>query len=167
MTTENRSTSGEALETATAIAPDALKLEHQLCFTMYACSREIIKLYQPLLKAMNLTYTQYLTMLVLWETDDIPVKELGARLYLDSGTLTPLLKKLEAAGLVTRTRDSTDERSVLIGLTQKGAALQQQGACVPEQALQQSMLEPEKLMQLYQLSRELLHDLKQDGDVHK
>nr|WP_063824407.1 MarR family transcriptional regulator [Paenibacillus daejeonensis] len=130
---------------------------------MYACSREITKLYQPLLKALNLTYTQYLTMLVLWETDGIPVKELGARLYLDSGTLTPLLKKLEAAGLVTRTRDRADERSVLIGLTPNGAALRQQGACVPEQALQQSTLPPDKLQQLYQLSRELLHDLKQEG----
>ncbi|MFS0727056.1 MarR family transcriptional regulator [Paenibacillus sp. 1P07SE] len=143
---------------------EPLKLEHQLCFTMYACSREITRIYQPLLKALDLTYTQYLTMLVLWERDGLSVKELGARLYLDSGTLTPLLKKLETAGLLTRERDRADERSVLIRLTDKGTLLREQGACVPQQVFKQSSLAPEKLIQLYQLSRELLEDLdRQDG----
>ncbi|WP_413242599.1 MarR family winged helix-turn-helix transcriptional regulator [Paenibacillus sp. 1P07SE] len=131
---------------------------------MYACSREITRIYQPLLKALDLTYTQYLTMLVLWERDGLSVKELGARLYLDSGTLTPLLKKLETAGLLTRERDRADERSVLIRLTDKGTLLREQGACVPQQVFKQSSLAPEKLIQLYQLSRELLEDLdRQDG----
>lgn len=156
----NAKPASAASEAPTTSETDALKLDHQLCFAMYACSREITKLYQPLLKAMNLTYTQFLTMLVLWEADGIPVKELGARLYLDSGTLTPLLKKLESAGLVTRTRDRSDERSVLIALTDKGVAIREQGLAVPDQVFQQTTLHPDKLIQLYQLSRELLFDLK-------
>ena len=92
-----------------------MKLENQLCFPIYACSREIIKAYNPLLQKLDLTYTQYIVMLVLWEHHTLSVKEVGEKLYLDSGTLTPLLKKLEAKGLLTRERSAADERSVLAG----------------------------------------------------
>jgi DNA-binding MarR family transcriptional regulator len=109
-----------------------LKLDNQLCFAVYACAREITKLYHPLLKDLGLTYTQYVTMLVLWEQDRITVKQLGVKLYLDSGTLTPVLKKLEAMGLLTRTRDKHDERSVIISLTEQGAALKERAISIPE-----------------------------------
>ncbi|KHF34496.1 Organic hydroperoxide resistance transcriptional regulator [Paenibacillus sp. P1XP2] len=108
-----------------------MKLEHQLCFAFYKCSREMMKLYRPLLSPLGLTYTQYITLLSLWEQDGVTVKELGAKLFLDSGTLTPLLKKLEAMGLITRTRDKADERSVIIELTAKGQDLREQAAEVP------------------------------------
>lgn len=108
-----------------------MKLEHQLCFAFYTCSREMMKLYRPLLSPLGLTYTQYITLLSLWERDGVTVKELGAKLFLDSGTLTPLLKKLEAMGLITRTRDKEDERSVIIELTAKGQDLREQAAEVP------------------------------------
>lgn len=110
---------------------EMLKLENQLCFAFYACSREITKLYRPILQELGLTYTQYITMLVLWEKDSIGVKELGSRLFLDSGTLTPLLKKLEAARLITRTRDQADERNVIIQLTEEGRELKQKAYEVP------------------------------------
>ncbi|MBQ4322228.1 MAG: MarR family transcriptional regulator [Oscillospiraceae bacterium] len=104
---------------------EALKIENQLCFPMYACSREIIKLYKPWLDKMDLTYTQYITMLVLWEDHTLTVKSLGEKLYLDSGTLTPLLKKLEQKGLVSRKRSVEDERNLLVSLTKEGEALRE------------------------------------------
>lgn len=110
---------------------DVLKLENQLCFAVYACSREITKFYRPVLEELGLTYTQYVTMLALWEEEGLTVKELGNRLYLDSGTLTPLLKKLQAMGLITRQRDVQDERNVLIGLTPNGAALKEKAVGIP------------------------------------
>lgn len=110
---------------------ELLKLENQLCFAFYACSREITKLYRPILQELGLTYTQYITLLALWEKDGITVKELGDKLSLDSGTLTPLLKKLEHSGLVERSRDKSDERNVNILLTEQGRALKQQAYEVP------------------------------------
>lgn len=115
--------------------PELLKLENQLCFPLYAASRKIIALYQPLLKELSLTYTQYITLLVLWEKKSITVKDLGSELYLDSGTLTPLLKKLEQMALVKRTRDRADERSVIVTLTEKGEALYQQALDIPEKLI--------------------------------
>jgi DNA-binding MarR family transcriptional regulator len=109
----------------------ALKLDNQLCFAVYACAREITKFYHPLLRELGLTYTQYVTLLALWEQDHITVKQLGIRLYLDSGTLTPLLKKLEAMGLLTRVRDKADERSVIIALTEKGVQLKEKALDIP------------------------------------
>lgn len=109
----------------------ALSLDNQLCFAVYALSREITKRYQPHLKQLGLTYTQYITMLALWEQDKVTVKQLGARLLLDSGTLTPLLKKLESMGHVTRSRDVNDERSVIIALTDQGKRLQDEAWDVP------------------------------------
>lgn len=110
---------------------EALKLDNQLCFALYSCSREITKLYRPHLDPLGLTYTQYITLLVLWETNVISIKELCSRLYLDSGTLTPLLKKLEGMGFITRHRDPEDERSVIISLTTEGAALKEKAAEIP------------------------------------
>ena len=105
--------------------PDNLNLENQLCFALYVCSKEIIRLYKPILEPMGLTYTAYIVMMALWQQDGIPVKELGKMIYLDSGTLTPLLKKMEKDGLISRNRNTEDERSIKIFLTQKGTDLKQ------------------------------------------
>ena len=116
-------------------APDRsrwLQLDHQLCFALYSASLAMTKLYKPLLAPLGLTYPQYLVMLVLWETDGLTVSQLGERLALDSGTLTPLLKRLEAAGLVQRLRDTADERRVLLQLTPQGRALKTRALAVPE-----------------------------------
>jgi DNA-binding MarR family transcriptional regulator len=108
-----------------------LLLDHQLCFALYSASLAMTKLYKPLLQPLGLTYPQYLVMLVLWETDGITVSQLGERLALDSGTLTPLLKRLEAAALIQRLRDAADERRVLLQLTTTGRALKHQAGAVP------------------------------------
>ena len=108
-----------------------LALDHQLCFALYSSSLAMTKLYKPLLDPLGLTYPQYLAMLVLWEGDGVTVSQLGERLMLDSGTLTPLLKRLEAAGLVQRLRDSADERRVLLQLTREGRALRRRALAVP------------------------------------
>ena len=99
---------------------DSIKLDNQVCFSLYAASREIIKLYKPFLDKFNLTYTQYIAMLVLWEDEKSTVKDIGKRLHLDSGTLTPLLKKIESMGLVKRYRDVNDDRVVVVELTEEG-----------------------------------------------
>lgn len=112
---------------------NALLLDNQLCFSLYVCSKEVIKRYKPLLEPYGLTYTGYITMMALWEKDNVNVKELGSRLFLDSGTLTPLLKKLEAQGYVERTRDPRDERNIIIRLTEKGRDLRQMAVCIPRQ----------------------------------
>ena len=109
----------------------ALLLDNQLCFALYSASLAMTKLYQPLLAALGLTYPQYLVMLVLWERDDVSVSALGQRLFLDSGTLTPLLKRMEAAGLLVRTRSAQDERRVQIALTAAGRKLKTRAASVP------------------------------------
>lgn len=108
-----------------------LKLEHQLCFAVYACSKEITKLYREHLEELNLTFPQYLVMLVLWEKDERTVSDLGEKLYLDSGTLTPMLKRMEQTGLVQRVRLKKDERKVAISLTEKGKNLKKQASCIP------------------------------------
>jgi DNA-binding MarR family transcriptional regulator len=118
---------------STAADPAWQQLDHQLCFALYSASLAMTKLYKPLLQPLGLTYPQYLAMLVLWERDGIVVSELGQRLMLDSGTLTPLLKRMEAAGLVQRLRDSADERRVLLRLTPAGRALKARAATVPQQ----------------------------------
>ncbi|MBR1535262.1 MAG: MarR family transcriptional regulator [Ruminococcus sp.] len=110
---------------------EALKLENQLCFPLYAAARQVVSLYTPHLKELGLTYTQYIVFLVLWEKDGIPVGELGRRLYLDNGTLTPLLKKLESAGYLTRSRDKIDERVVIVTLTDAGRALKEKAKEIP------------------------------------
>jgi len=110
---------------------DELKLENQLCFAVYAFSREITKIYRPYLEPLGLTYTQYLVMIVLWEKDGISLKELGSKLNLDSGTLTPLLKKLEVDGNILRARDKKDERNLIIHLTEKGRQMLKEAEAVP------------------------------------
>ena len=138
----------------------ALRLENQLCFPLYAASREIIRHYRPHLDALNLTYTQYITMMVLWEKREISVKQLGKRLYLDSGTLTPLLKSLEAKGYVTRTRSESDERVVLVRLTGTGLALQDEALSVPKGMQSCVPLSPDEIAVLYRLLYKLLADEK-------
>jgi DNA-binding MarR family transcriptional regulator len=117
----------------TPSSPNALALDEQFCFALYSASHAMTKTYKPMLEQLGLTYPQYLVMLVLWEQDAILVKDIGARLYLDSGTLTPLLKRLEAAGLLTRTRDPADERQVRIELTGHGRSLRAESEAIPEQ----------------------------------
>lgn len=139
---------------------DALKLENQLCFPLYACSREMIRLYKPFLDELELTYTQYITMMVLWEKQAVTVKELGHSLYLDSGTLTPLLKKLEGRGLVSRTRSPSDERNLIISLTDAGEALKEKAIKVPIALAKYCNLEKEEAMELYRLLYKLLRTVE-------
>lgn len=135
---------------------DALRLENQLCFPLYACSREVIKRYKPCLDELDLTYTQYIAMLVLWEKKSVTVKELGNALFLDSGTLTPLLKKMEAKGLLSRRRSSDDERSLIVTLTEEGEALRDRAVEVPYKMAQCVNLAPEEASELYRLLYKLL-----------
>ena len=135
---------------------DALLLSNQLCFPLYACSREIIKKYKPFLDEIDLTYTQYITMMVLWESHSATVKELGQKLYLDSGTLTPLLKKMESKGLLTRKRSEEDERSLLVTITEKGAALRERAVNVPARISQCVSLTPEEYKSLYDILYKVL-----------
>jgi DNA-binding MarR family transcriptional regulator len=116
-------------------AVDPLRLDNQICFAVYSAAHAFNRVYKPLLDLLGLTYPQYLVMLVLWERDDVPVKEIGEKLFLDSGTLTPLLKRLEAAHLVKRTRSREDERQVLITLTPQGHALKEKARSVPPSIL--------------------------------
>lgn len=138
---------------------DVLKLENQLCFPLYAAAREVVKKYTPFLKEIGLTYTQYVTMMVLWEKEQIGVKKLGEALYLDSGTLTPLLKKLEAQGLVTRERSSEDERNLIVTITEKGEALKERASVVPAQMAQCINLSQEEAGTLYKLLYKLLDQM--------
>ena len=135
---------------------DALRLENQLCFPLYACSREVIKRYKPCLDELDLTYTQYIAMMVLWEKKSATVKDLGQALYLDSGTLTPLLKKMEAKGLISRNRDQEDERSLIVTLTEEGEALKDLALEVPGKMSQCVRLAPEEAAELYRLLYKLL-----------
>ena len=117
-------------------SPAILRLDNQVCFALYSASLAMTKLYKPLLDQIGLTYPQYLVMLVLWEQDGVTVSELGERLFLDSGTLTPLLKRLEAQGQIARLRDVQDERRVRITLTTEGRALRDQAEAIPQCVLQ-------------------------------
>lgn len=135
---------------------EALKLENQLCFPLYACAKEVVRRYKPFLDALDLTYTQYITMLVLWEHQCLSAKLLGRHLYLDSGTLTPLLKKLEQKRYLTRHRDPEDERNLIICLTPQGKALQEKALGIPKQMCACMALEPEDAQALNALLRKLL-----------
>ncbi|MEY8353019.1 MarR family transcriptional regulator [Lachnospiraceae bacterium 54-53] len=135
---------------------DKLKLENQLCFPLYACSREVIRLYKPYLDEIGLTYTQYIVMMVLWERKLVTVKKLGELLYLDSGTLTPLLKKMEAAGLLIRSRDKEDERSVIAELTETGEQLKDRAADIPNKIGRCVPLNKEEAGELYRLLYKIL-----------
>ncbi len=112
---------------------DSILLKNQLCFPIYVCSREIIRLYKPLLDDLDLTYTQYITMMAMWEHKEMSVRELGQCLYLDSGTLTPLLKKLETKGYINRSRSKKDERVLIVSITPEGEKLKSKARCIPNE----------------------------------
>jgi len=138
---------------------DLLKLENQLCFPLYALSRQITNLYRPLLENLDLTYPQYLVMLLLWENELLSVKVIGEQLKLDSGTLTPLLKRLELRGLLTRARDPQDERVVKISITALGKKLKSKAADVPAQLSQQLPIEAEEGRLLIKQLRTILNSI--------
>ena len=137
---------------------EKLKLENQLCFPLYACARKVTNLYHPFLKELGITYTQYLVFLVLWEEDHLTVGEIGRRLYLDNGTLTPLLKKMEKAGFVTRTRLKEDERVVVIELTPEGKALREKALQIPECVATCMHIRDKDAEKLYELLYKLLNE---------
>ena len=139
---------------------DALRLENQLCFPLYACARDVVKKYKPFLDDIDLTYTQYVTMMVLWEQRKATSKEIGERLHLDSGTLTPVIKKLAEKGLVTRQRDKDDERNLLVALTAAGEDLKRRAAAIPAQMGGCIRLTPEEAATLYGLLYKLLGTLE-------
>ncbi len=143
-----------------AIASDqALRLDQQICFPLYAASNLMTRLYRPLLAELGLTYPQYLVMMVLWETSPIQMGELSQRLYLDSGTLTPLLKRLAAAGYLIRTRDAGDERRVLLTLTPAGLVLKQRARSVPAALASQFEGDPEQVSAFRGALQHLTRDL--------
>ncbi|MEJ6475023.1 MarR family winged helix-turn-helix transcriptional regulator [Pseudoalteromonas piscicida] len=127
-----------------------LNLDQQICFKLYAASRQVTRLYQPILKEVGLTYPQYIVLLILWEQDGQPIKEIGERAKLNSNTLTPLLNRLEQHGLVNRKKNSDDERQTFIYLTQTGRALEQSCACIPAKMVSKAGLSMEQIQQLSQ-----------------
>lgn len=135
---------------------DALKLENQLCFPLYACSREVIKLYKPFLDELDLTYTQYITMMVLWEKRTLTSKELGNCLFLDSGTLTPLLKKMESKGLLSRRRSEEDERNLVVSITKAGELLREKAIDIPKKIARCANLDAEEAATLYRILYKIL-----------
>ena len=140
---------------------EAMKLSNQVCFPLYAAARNVTALYTPFLKPLGLTYTQYIVFLVLWEKDGVTVSELCGKLYLDNGTLSPLLKKMETAGYIERRRSREDDRVVVVTLTEKGKALQEKAKDVPRNVAECIRLSPEKAQTLYALLWDLL---EQKGD---
>ena len=136
--------------------PHSLALDDQLCFALYAASRAVVARYRPLLEQLELTYPQYLVMLVLWEHGEAAVKDIGAALQLDYGTLTPLIKRLEAAGLVSRRRLPQDERTVLVALTARGTALRERAEAVPPAIGEAMGLDEEEFDQAKKLLRRLV-----------
>lgn len=138
---------------------DALKLENQLCFPLYACSKEIVRKYKPFLDEIDLTYTQYITMMVMWEHKKINVKEMGSLLFLDSGTLTPVLKKLEEKGFVKRQRDGKDERLLNVSITEKGERLKEKAVTIPERLFGCVKLSIEDAIELQRLLKKVLDNM--------
>jgi DNA-binding MarR family transcriptional regulator len=141
---------------------ECLKLENQLCFPLYACSKEIVRRYRPMLDELNITYTQYIVMMVLWEEGSSSVNSLGEKLFLDSGTLSPLLKSLEAKGYVDRTRSKEDERSVTVTVTPEGMGLRDRALAIPGRMASCIDLPPEKAETLYKLLYEILGKISAD-----
>ncbi len=135
---------------------EILKIENQVCFPLYAAAKDVIRKYTPYLDPLNLTYTQYIVMMVLWEYKEMNVKELGQRLFLDSGTLTPLLKKLEQKGFISRTRSDSDERNLMVSPTEKGMKLREKALAVPAAMGSCIDLTQEEIQTLYQLLYKLL-----------
>lgn len=138
---------------------DVLKLENQLCFPLYVCAKEVVRAYKPYLDELDITYTQYITMMVMWEYKELRVKEIGEHLYLDSGTLTSVLKKLEEKGFVTRKRSEKDERDLIVTITDKGTALKEKAVHVPEKLGACVELDPQKSKALYDTLYEVIGKL--------
>lgn len=141
---------------------DALKLENQLCFPLYACAKEVVKQYKPFLDEIDLTYTQYITMLVMWEYKSLSVKELGEFLYLDSGTLTPLLKKLEQKELITRQRNEADERVLDVTITAEGEALKKKAVKIPQKLGACISISDKDAAQLAKILHRMMDSFKQE-----
>lgn len=135
---------------------DLLKLDKQLCFSVYVLHREIMQRYRAILEEVDLTYPQYITMMALWENDEQTVNQLGEKLFLDNGTLTPLLKRLEGKSLLTRTRSKTDERVVKIQLTTQGAELKEKASCIPMQIFEALKLDYSDMQQLKALADKIV-----------
>ncbi len=142
-------------------APENLKLENQICFPLYVIAKEITGLYRPFLDELDMTYPQYLVMMVLWEHDGMTVSCIGEKLYLDSGTLTPLLKRLEAKGLITRQRKKEDERVVEIFITEAGKQLKSRACSVPEKIIASTKVDPEELIRLKESVQNIIKTLKE------
>lgn len=136
-----------------------LKIDNQLCFALYAASKSVIKTYKPFLDKLGITYTQYITLLVLWEQDNITVKELGQKLYLDSGTLTPLLKRLQAMEILERVRDTEDERNVFVKLTEKGMKMKEDAFEIPAKVFCSTNMSLEDASELREKLKLLLKNL--------
>lgn len=136
---------------------DVLKLDNQLCFPLYAVSKEIVRSYTPFLSEIDLTYTQYIVMMVMWEHKEVSVKELGKKLFLDSGTLTPLLKNLEKKGLVKRERSKTDERFLVVSVTEEGMNLREKAVEIPSKVGECISLSADEAVQLYTIIKKLLN----------
>lgn len=141
---------------------DSLKLDNQLCFPLYAAAKELVRRYKPILDKYNLTYTQYLVMMVLWEKKEITIKELGTKLFLDSGTLTPLVKKLEQKKYVSRIRDKDDERNLIVKITKDGENLKEMALEIPCGISKCVNLEPEEAAFLYKTLYKLLEVWRED-----
>lgn len=141
---------------------DCLKLENQLCFPLYACSKEIVRKYKPFLDELDLTYTQYITMMVLWDKKQTNVKELGKYLFLDSGTLTPVLKKLEAKGYITRHRSAEDERNLIVKITDRGVKLREKAYTIPGKMGKCVNLNPDDFQTLYTLLYKILNNVNSE-----
>ena len=135
---------------------ESLKLENQLCFPLYACAKEIVRRYTPLLEPLGLTYTQYIAMMVMWEHKSISVRDMGKLLFLDSGTLTPMLKKMEKAGWIQRKRSERDERMVILTITAKGEELHDKAAEIPLKMTRFVTLENDEALQLYSLLNKMM-----------
>ena len=142
---------------------DSLKLENQICFPLYACSKEVVRAYRPFLDKIGLTYTQYIAMMALWEHRTLSVKEIGEKLFLDSGTLTPVLKTLEEKGLVERSRSKEDERIVIVSITDKGLALRDDALSVPAAMVSCVNLSSEDAATLYELLYKLLGKINKNS----
>ncbi|WP_341832891.1 MarR family transcriptional regulator [Sphingobacterium thalpophilum] len=138
---------------------DLLKLDKQLCFSVYVLHREIMQQYRTILEEIDLTYPQYITMMALWENDEQTVNQLGTKLFLDNGTLTPLLKRLETKALLTRTRSKTDERVVKIKLTKQGLQLKEKANCVPMQIFEALKLDYADMVQLKALAEKIVNNV--------
>ena len=140
----------------------SLRLDNQLCFPLYVCAKEVVRRYRPLLDELGITYTQYIAMMVLWEHRSIPMRDLCTKLCLDSGTLTPLLKKLEEAGYVERCRDRDDERVLTVTVTEKGMGLRDKALSVPGSVATCIPLSPEDAATLYRILRGMMADLSRE-----